>query len=552
MKKTLLALAGVIPLFLPRGVIANSKFAISIKGDCNEGRIAGAKLEADFSNSQEQLSNELRLAGWNVNLLHDPGKNSKKELLDQLDRLLLGKSPAAKKGDELLIAFSTHGTSGVRHDVCLSDGTLLPVDDPDLLERLFKAKTRGVRLAFIDDSCYSGASIPILGKYGCTVTTQNSIAPSQAGFDVNRKDIGVVHDALVRLLKARREGQNLIQSITLGGNSAISMDDVYLLSLWTAARDEIGRSPAEKKDVIIDKLQHNQAQSSDFPESMRLSESIEAFTRTGDQLSEPQNDSTKPRSCVDRSRNEIASDERKALGEVAQKSFEQNTRNLLEAYCLLYYSSECPIRSSSEARSQLDAEIKGAAKLMQDFKRDQAEYEAESVTAFKNGMKVRIPLSALPPFFVSDLKSFLKEQAILMKPEERWSLSKSALTVPATGRRLRAEDAWSDALMQKITYSLCGESGPSCVSDVENEWNAKLHRFYDQEYAKASEERKNEWDRFNNTYFALMLKVFKDQDDFTQLEGGIQGSLTEVRAYQAVRDMANPARESTQCRDFTF
>jgi hypothetical protein len=127
------------------------------------------------------------------------GRASKADLLASLDQAVTDLA----SGDELLVVIDTHGfgeqvtgQSYWAHGICVSSdqphGTVANIDpstgkmnaankegrmymtDPDLVQRLQKLRTAGVKMAFLDDSCYGGGSIPALSAYGCTMTSATS------------------------------------------------------------------------------------------------------------------------------------------------------------------------------------------------------------------------------------------------------------------------------------------------------------------------------------------------------------------------------------------
>lgn len=98
---------------------------------------------------------------------------SKQALLNQLNDA----AARIQSGGELLLSLSTHGSprlKGGAHEICLSDGTMMPIDDKDFIAALDALKKKGVKIGILDSSCYSGDSTRVLGKYGCVVTDQES------------------------------------------------------------------------------------------------------------------------------------------------------------------------------------------------------------------------------------------------------------------------------------------------------------------------------------------------------------------------------------------
>jgi hypothetical protein len=206
--------------------------AIVFGGSCEEGSSIN-----DFHDSFIQISAGLTSTGWDVRPLFagdsshcagtaanpcpegvdvtqwsvapiaaaakkDPstvGRASKASLLASLDQA----STDLAKGDELLLVINTHGygeqVKGQAywdHGICISSdqpgGTVANLDpatgkvnspnkeglmymsDPDLQARLKKLSSAGIKMGFLDDSCYGGGSVPEFSQYGCTMSSTTS------------------------------------------------------------------------------------------------------------------------------------------------------------------------------------------------------------------------------------------------------------------------------------------------------------------------------------------------------------------------------------------
>jgi hypothetical protein len=146
----------------------------------------------------------LDLTEWSVTAIaqaagKDPstvGRASKGALIQSLQQAATELSP----GDELLLVIDTHGYGEQAkgqtywdHGICVSSdrphGTvanfdpasnqmnaankegLMYMSDPDLQASLKKLQSAGVKMGFLDDSCYGGGSIPQLAAYGCTMAS---------------------------------------------------------------------------------------------------------------------------------------------------------------------------------------------------------------------------------------------------------------------------------------------------------------------------------------------------------------------------------------------
>ncbi|MGE0617132.1 MAG: hypothetical protein AB7P04_15995, partial [Bacteriovoracia bacterium] len=102
-------------------------------------------------------------------------------------------------GSQLLIHIGTHGLNRDRigngkpgHSICVDpeDGDettfeMYSVADGALISKLEALQTQGVRLAFIDDSCYSGGSIPVWSRLGCVMTSATADVENIAQIQVS-------------------------------------------------------------------------------------------------------------------------------------------------------------------------------------------------------------------------------------------------------------------------------------------------------------------------------------------------------------------------------
>jgi hypothetical protein len=162
-------------------------------------------------------------------------KASKRELLNKLDAAIAH----LRSGDQLLVAIDTHGMAAYEgpidttrlsvfdekdpHSIKENQldstgnqiGTML-VDDPDLIARYQTLKDKGVKLAFGSDSCFSGPTAKVLGKFGCVVT-QTSGKKYGLGSPVS--------DSLVDLMTA---SPGAIASVALEQNGSLNMEDLFL------------------------------------------------------------------------------------------------------------------------------------------------------------------------------------------------------------------------------------------------------------------------------------------------------------------------------------
>jgi hypothetical protein len=127
------------------------------------------------------------------------GRASRASLLASLDQA----ATDLKSGDELLLVIDTHGygeqVQGQTywdHGICISSDQpggkvanfdpatgqmnspnkegLMYLSDPDLQRKLKNLASLGVKMGFLDDSCYGGGSLPQLSTYGCTMASTTS------------------------------------------------------------------------------------------------------------------------------------------------------------------------------------------------------------------------------------------------------------------------------------------------------------------------------------------------------------------------------------------
>jgi hypothetical protein len=109
-------------------------------------------------------------AGLPVNQMIPASKENLLYVMDYMKKYL-------PPGSELMISIATHGSpaiGGHAHGVCTSDGSILHMNDPELLKRLAHFKNSNVKLAVLDDSCFSGGAVKPLSAYGCVLSLQTS------------------------------------------------------------------------------------------------------------------------------------------------------------------------------------------------------------------------------------------------------------------------------------------------------------------------------------------------------------------------------------------
>ena len=131
--------------------------------------------------------------GWNVSIYAKIAGIAPEEIqVASKDNLVKALNDAQSLGpsDQLLILFETHGSPAVPamlygHGVC-GDGSVSigaqkfdsdAKPDP-FYGALDQLKAKGVKMAIIDDSCYSGGSITDFGSYGCVLSAGTSNRPT--------------------------------------------------------------------------------------------------------------------------------------------------------------------------------------------------------------------------------------------------------------------------------------------------------------------------------------------------------------------------------------
>jgi hypothetical protein len=125
------------------------------------------------------LKKALTARGWDVSVVAGAGKATHSALEAAAQKVL----SRARPGDEVLLLFHSHGQPAERgwgqksHSISSDDSDpsgAQPGFDLDRLERSFAlARQRGLRVGFVDLSCYSGASQSLEGP-ACTVTLASS------------------------------------------------------------------------------------------------------------------------------------------------------------------------------------------------------------------------------------------------------------------------------------------------------------------------------------------------------------------------------------------
>jgi hypothetical protein len=157
---------------------------------------------------------------------------------DNLISALKASADQLNPGDQLLIDVQTHGGHGNKnysHTWCIKgakyDG--LHVDDADLQAALDSVKKKGVKIAILDQSCYSGGSIEPLKRFGCVISateadSTNTQAPLTDAIDQLYHDDDFIKRK--KLIDAQDPKKKL---------DKYSLEDLYFQALSFAANKSI-------------------------------------------------------------------------------------------------------------------------------------------------------------------------------------------------------------------------------------------------------------------------------------------------------------------------
>lgn len=291
---TLPALAGAfVSIAMATAAFAQDR-AIVVGSRCGE--------RYDFSGEMAKQIRGLRSHGWQVATLFTSARDEERKVvaaasgqpakaLKEFDKaafytLLDEAIRDVPAGAQLFISFNTHGLpadADKAHRICGEDGPYpdyYPVDDPELVSRLQKLKTKGVRMAFSDMSCYGGGSIKPLSPFGCVVT-------SQAGNRVANPDgVNGVIGVLLNLTPEQLRGKGLVQ------DGRLTLEDVFIEALVNASRydtdsksmnqpqisgfEPLERSSEDFLSLLADRRQYgNQLPRLEKPEACKLQDAAQ-------------------------------------------------------------------------------------------------------------------------------------------------------------------------------------------------------------------------------------------------------------------------------------
>lgn len=137
---------------------------------------SGFKISGAFDGSHPQ-DRQLVNQAFGQNLPTFTAENAKKQLADLI------KDPSLKAGNQVLLVINTHGrppsSNNSLHCVETEGGQCWPLDLKATRDAL---KKKGVRLAIIDTSCYSGSTIDLADESTCVITAADKNHPSFTDF----------------------------------------------------------------------------------------------------------------------------------------------------------------------------------------------------------------------------------------------------------------------------------------------------------------------------------------------------------------------------------
>ncbi|HAR42781.1 MAG TPA: hypothetical protein DCS07_09175 [Bdellovibrionales bacterium] len=562
-----LTLAALLLALIPN-VFASQKFAITFGGNCNEGKPSEAALDEAFANAQVDSSIALKTAGWDVTPLYDKqherfvqkaaGKISKTQirpasrqaLYDALDEIIGTDKRAGKANDnsQLLITFATHGSQADHwnsHGICLNDGTILDLSDSGLQERLKRAKNvKHMKLAFLDDSCYGGGSIPVLKSYGCVISAQSALLESHTIQASPGYGSMAAHNALKILLS--RAAQNKMSDL-----GATSMDDVFLAALWLGPRNADGTLPEAQSAKrlsgggtygIYDN--HTHAQSSDFEFSGKLTD--HALTLSDSKLELP--DYKAGHDDIQACASAASSDLSGALaGHVEQIA----ARDRLEGLCRDAYGKDCVVDSRDDALRTLKKAISEITSLTRRHQSLLERGDAIRESLYTHAPRISIPIKTLPEKLGSNLAFYLDDSFNLLKsPAAKWHLQDGNLVIPLPFGEM-ARYSWASELLGSIQFLVCGEN-KACKNETSAKWQPVLDKYFDDKRAAMTEGEKEFQTREYKKLRALKNEAYALQPEFYKAKETIQRNLLQIRAYLYFDEARSPLRKSHQCRDFTF
>jgi len=136
------------------------------------------RFRAHFALAYKALTHNDR---WNVQSYYDseewerPHTGAQQASRENIFNALENKVSSLGQGDQFLLAIATHGSPG--HSICLgkdSSGNDILVSVEELKPYLLRLKGKGVNVALLDHSCYSGKTVDDFAGSGiCTMSETN-------------------------------------------------------------------------------------------------------------------------------------------------------------------------------------------------------------------------------------------------------------------------------------------------------------------------------------------------------------------------------------------
>lgn len=200
--------------------------ALVVGGGCHYS------LRKEMAKETMAINQSLKGRGWEMLNLFGDNTNSKDLkgaenatfTKENFLQYLKKSSKELAGGDKFLLNIITHGlpSKGNGHAICLGDGSMLNLNDPEIHKYLNEMKKKGIKMAFMDNSCYGGESIDLFDQYGCTMSTQ---VPQFPSYSTRAED------------PKFRFGVSSILGGMLVKEGDVSMEDLYIESLMQYGED---------------------------------------------------------------------------------------------------------------------------------------------------------------------------------------------------------------------------------------------------------------------------------------------------------------------------
>lgn len=201
---------------------------------CSPGSSRSNCCPTDMDQSQWRLDLFAEAAGIAT---RDIPPATRTELFATLDRIIA--DPSVEANVQVLMIINTHGarTADGHQELCLSDGTSLRTDDPELIRRLRQLRDqRHVRLGFINDSCFSGASVADFSPFGCVLTSGSAHEAVWGGESTPIAHLNMIF-----------QSSSIQSPFDLNQDHRLSMEELFL-------------------ENLLNRTVYNQPQISSFPE----------------------------------------------------------------------------------------------------------------------------------------------------------------------------------------------------------------------------------------------------------------------------------------------